>query len=93
MMLLCKIPVEGPQLYGLTFFRRVLWHSDSILNKIIVVDPVTGAVERVLACPSVKTDLTSRRGNLMQVAGPARSLREIERYTAGPQVGQPATGS
>ncbi len=75
---LCDIPVEGPQLCGLTFFRGLLWYSDSILNKIIAIDPLSGTVERTFDCPGVRTGLTSRHGNLLQVAGPERSLREID---------------
>ena len=72
----------------------------------MALDPVTGEVEHRIACPGVRTDLTTMGGNLVQVVGEDRELRVIDPDTgeisascpirAGPRAvrtgGEPARG-
>lgn len=77
------LPVRALKLCGLTWSGEVLWFSEGVLNQIMAVDPVTGAVGRRIACPGVRTDLTTLAGHLIQVAGAERVLRVIDPATGG----------
>ena len=72
------IPVRALKLCGLTWSGEFLWFSEAVSNRIMALDPITGSVERRIACPGVRTDLTTLSGNLVQVVGDARDLRVID---------------
>ncbi|WP_199444300.1 hypothetical protein [Umezawaea beigongshangensis] len=72
------IPVRALKLCGLTWSGEFLWFSEAVSSRIMALDPVTGSVERRIACPGVRTDLTTLSGNLVQVVGDNRDLRVID---------------
>ncbi|MGW4393737.1 hypothetical protein ACWEHA_00465 [Amycolatopsis nivea] len=72
------LPVRALKLCGLTWSGEVLWFSEGVLNRITSVEPVSGEVGQHLACPDVRTDLTTMSGRLVQVAGEARALRVLD---------------
>lgn len=72
------IPVRALKLCGLTWSGEFLWFSESVLNQIMALDPVTGEVVHRISCPEVRTDLTTMAGNLIQVVGEHRALRVID---------------
>lgn len=72
------IPVLGGlHLCGLTWTGECLWYSEAVGNSIAALDPLSGQILRRIACPGLRTDLTTIGGNLVQVAGEDRSLRFI----------------
>ncbi|ONI76376.1 hypothetical protein ALI144C_37660 [Actinosynnema sp. ALI-1.44] len=71
------IPVRALKPCGLTWSGEYLWFSESVSGQISALDPVTGTVERRIACPELCTDLTTMGGNLVQVVGRTRYLRVI----------------
>lgn len=80
------IPVPGERLCGLTWMQQHLWFSDAGLEQILAVAPQTGQIVKRIACPGVRTDLANIDGRLLQIAGPAKSLRVID-----PDTGQTVT--
>lgn len=72
------IPVRALKLCGLTWSGEFLWFSESVSNQIMALDPASGRVEHRLACPEVRTDLTTLHGNLVQVVGDRRALQVID---------------
>ncbi|MCP2167735.1 NHL repeat-containing protein [Goodfellowiella coeruleoviolacea] len=72
------IPVRALKLCGLTWSGEFLWFSEAVSNQIMALDPVSGNVVRRIACPGVRTDLTTLSGNLVQVVGDQRALRLID---------------
>ncbi|MBW4722019.1 PQQ-like beta-propeller repeat protein [Saccharothrix obliqua] len=83
------IPVRALKLCGLTWSGEFLWFSEAVSNQIMALDPVSGAVERRVACPGVRTDLTTVAGNLVQVVGAERALRLIDPDTGATVVELP----
>jgi len=75
---LTEIPVPGKQLCGLTWKNELLWFSDGELDEIMGVNPQTGEIVRHIECPEVRTGLTTVDGNLLQVVGANRTLRQID---------------
>jgi glutamine cyclotransferase len=72
------IPVPGERLCGLAWLNGLLWYSDASLEQILALDPETGQIRKRIACPAVRTDLAVMDGRLLQIAGPAKSLRLID---------------
>jgi hypothetical protein len=72
------IPVRALKLCGLTWFGRQVWYSEAVSNQIIAMDIAGAQVESRIACPEVRTDLTSLGGNLLQVVGAQRNVRVLD---------------
>ncbi len=77
------IPVRALKLCGLTWSGEFLWFSEGIRNQIMAVDPHTGQVEHQIACPDVRSDMTTLSGRLVQIVGAGRVLRVIDPQTGG----------
>ncbi|MGW3967464.1 hypothetical protein ACWED2_47145 [Amycolatopsis sp. NPDC005003] len=75
------IPVRALKLCGLTWSGEYLWFSEAVSSQIMALDPSTGAVDRRIACPEVRTDLTTVGGHLVQVVGDRRALKVIDPAT------------
>jgi len=74
------VRVAGEQLCGLAWLGGLLWYSDAGLEQIIAVDPESGAEERRLPCPGVRTGLTAAGAGtrLVQVVGADKRLRALD---------------
>lgn len=72
------IPVRALKLCGLTWSGEFLWFSEAVSNQLMALDPHTGEVEHRIACPGVRTDLTTMDGLLVQVVGDERRLRVVD---------------
>ncbi|WP_235834586.1 YncE family protein [Actinomadura logoneensis] len=81
------IPVRAFKLCGLTWTGQDLWFSEAVSNQIMALDPATGEVRHRVPCAGVRTDLTTLDGDLVQVAGPDRDLRVLDRH-AGEVLGE-----
>lgn len=76
------VPVRALKMCGLTWSGQFLWFSEAVSNEIIAIDTCDGTVLHRVPCPEVRTDLTTLRGNLMQIAGGERALRVIDPNSA-----------
>ncbi|SBT43046.1 NHL repeat-containing protein [Micromonospora auratinigra] len=75
------IPVPARHLCGLAWSGQLLWFSEAEQGRILAVDPHSGTVVREIACPDVRTDLTTRDGQLLQVVGGERAVRSLDPET------------
>ena len=75
------IPVRALKLCGLTWTGQYLWFSEAVSNQIMALDPGTGQVHHRIACPGVRTDLTTLDNRLVQVTGDRRDLSVLHPET------------
>ncbi|MGW5668659.1 hypothetical protein [Micromonospora sp. NPDC003776] len=92
------ISVDAATVTGLTWFGQVLWYAEPEREQLVQVDPHSGTAGPTIACPNLRTGLTTIGGYLLCAAGPAHQLRmcdpgsgEIIGEMANPRTGEPIT--